>query len=55
MITASLLSLKSKHFYSFLLIYHNKAHFTEKEIWTANCKLLSSVKYFSLSRASQGS
>ena len=25
MITASLLSLKSKHFYSFLLIHHNKA------------------------------
>ena len=37
MIIASFPILKSKRFYSFLLIHHNKAHFAEKEIWTVNC------------------
>ena len=55
MIIASLATLKSKNFYSFLFIHRSKAHLTEKEIWTANCKNLSSVRYFSLFRASQGS
>ena len=54
-IIASLPTFKSKRFYSFLVIRHDKAHFTKKGNVDNKLQIIKLSYIFSLSRTSQGS